>query len=68
MPNDWLENLLSAFDQNIGVVARVYKLTGDTPMQKAIADVFQYGLLPNISKAMNDFNPLIRSLAYRKKI
>lgn len=68
MPNDWLKNLLSYFDKDIDVVSGVYKLTGDTLMQKSIADVFQYGLIPNIKKATDKFDPSNRSLAYRKKI
>lgn len=68
MPKTWLANLLSYFDDNVDIVAGVYKLTGDTLLQKAIADVFQYGLLPDINKATNYFNPSNRSMAYRKNI
>jgi len=68
MPKDWLENLLAGFDKDTDIVSGVYKLIGRTPMQKAIADVFQYGLLPDIDKATDKFDPSNRSLAYRKKI
>lgn len=68
MPKNWLENLLKGFDKNTDIVSGVYKIVGKTHLQSSISDVMQYGLLPDINKATNNFNPSNRSLAYRKKV
>ncbi len=65
---DMFEQLLKKLDDNVDIVTGVYMVLGKTKMQKAIADVFQYSLIPNIKNVDDNFNSTNRSLAYKKKI
>ena len=65
---DMFEQLLKKLDDNTDIVTGIYKVLGKTKIQKAIADVFQYSLIPNPNALNDNFNSTNRSLAYKKKI
>jgi len=63
---DWLEKITQPLkDSKIGLVAGFYRMTGQTPFQKALAPYL--GIPPEKLDSQN-FMPSARSIAFRKKV
>lgn len=63
---DWLEKIVEPFeDSEIGVVAGFYRMTGDTPFQKAVAPF--HGITPARFDPRS-YLPSGRSMAFRKEV